>query len=72
MDSGRAEKGVSDSRFTMTLRGQVAYVNYSKYQTSPFMERAGHVQIELPGGHEVRSLGRTQFRYASVSALIIA
>ena len=29
MNSGGAEKGVSDSRFTMTLRGKVVYVNYT-------------------------------------------
>jgi hypothetical protein len=28
MNSRGAEKGVSDSRFTMTLRGKVVYVNY--------------------------------------------
>jgi hypothetical protein len=28
MNSGGAEKGVSDSRFPMTLRGKVVYVNY--------------------------------------------
>jgi hypothetical protein len=28
MNSRRAEKGVSDSRFVMTLRGKVVYVNY--------------------------------------------
>jgi hypothetical protein len=31
MNSRRAEKGVSDSLFTITLRGKVVYVNYSKY-----------------------------------------
>ena len=28
MNSRGAEKGVSDSRFTITLRGKVTYVNY--------------------------------------------
>jgi len=30
MNSRGAEKGVSDSRFTMTLRGEVVFVNISK------------------------------------------
>jgi hypothetical protein len=29
MNSRRAEKGVSDSLFTITLRGKVVYVNYT-------------------------------------------
>jgi hypothetical protein len=29
MNSRRAEKGVSDSLFTITLRGKVVYVNHS-------------------------------------------
>ena len=34
MNSRRAEKRVSDSLFTITLRGKVVYVNYSKYENS--------------------------------------
>jgi len=34
MNSRGAQKGVSDSRFTITLRGKVVYVNYSNHYSN--------------------------------------